>query len=52
MKKQYVNPEMDVVKVETMSVLAESASISEEKKNTLEAQSRDYLLDWDDEDDF
>jgi len=46
MKKTYINPAMEVVKVETHKMLAESMAISSEKTSTLDG--RDY--DFDDED--
>lgn len=48
MKKTYIYPEMDVVKIETMSVLADS--LKTDGKKTLDSEDQFLAPDYDDED--
>ena len=51
MKKEYINPTMEVVNIETMSVLAASdkVGIGSGTKNPDVADAREYDVYWDDE---
>ena len=48
MKKTYINPAMEIVKIETHKMLAESFGVSNVEVNGSAALGRDY--DFDDED--
>jgi len=52
MKKEYINPEMQIVKVKTATVLAASMPISSEKTTTLDAPELFEDSDEDDEIDW
>lgn len=49
MKKVYLSPTIDIVKVQMMQMLAESVPFGQEDVNANDAQSRDYDMDddWD-----
>ncbi|MBQ7509983.1 MAG: hypothetical protein IJT53_03660 [Prevotella sp.] len=52
MKKQYINPVLTVINVQTQQMIAESAGFGSGTKGGGEAVSRRGYNVWDDEDEF